>query len=62
MTVAYEQIINMSGLETEDDYKYEGRQHNQCQLDKTKIKVNINGYINITSDENGKKKEFYLIK
>ncbi|CAF3291504.1 unnamed protein product [Rotaria socialis] len=52
MTLAYEQIINMSGLMTEQDYKYDGKQHPQCQLDKTKIKVNIEGYLNITSDEN----------
>ena len=38
MTIAYDQIINMSGLMTEQDYKYEGKQHNQCLLDKTKIK------------------------
>ena len=54
MTDAYGQIISMSGLMTEDDYKYEGRQHTQCSLDKSKIKVNIDGYLNITSDENGK--------
>lgn len=53
MTLAYDQIISMGGLESEDDYQYEGKQHNQCQLDKTKIKVQINGYLNITSDENG---------
>jgi Papain family cysteine protease len=61
MTVAYEQIIKMNGLESEDDYKYEGKQHNQCQLDKKKIKVNIDGYLNITSDENGIKEEFDLM-
>lgn len=53
MTLAYDQVISMGGLMTEDDYKYEGKQHDQCQLDKQKIKVNINGYLNITSDENG---------
>lgn len=53
MTLAYDQIIAMGGLMTEDDYKYEGRRHDQCQLDKTKIKVQIDGYANITSDENG---------
>jgi cathepsin F len=53
MTDAYGQIISMSGLMTEDDYKYEGKQHNQCLLDKSKIRVNIDGYLNITSDENG---------
>ena len=57
MTDAYGQIINMGGLETEEDYKYEAKQHDQCELDKTKIKVNIDGYLNITSDENGKRKE-----
>ena len=45
MTVAFEQIIAMGGLMTEDDYKYE---------DKQKVKVQINGYLNITSDENGR--------
>ena len=54
MTGAFEQIIAMGGLMTEDDYKYEGKQHNQCQLDKQKVKVQINGYLNITSDENGR--------
>lgn len=53
MTLAYDQIIGMGGLMTEDDYKYEGRQHDHCELDKTKIKVQIDGYLNITSDENG---------
>lgn len=53
MTLAYDQIISMGGLMTEDDYKYEGRQHDHCELDKTKIKVQIDGYLNITSDENG---------
>ncbi|CAF0907485.1 unnamed protein product [Adineta ricciae] len=53
MTDAYGQIISMGGLMTEDDYKYEGKQHNQCLLDKSKIKVNIDSYVNITSDENG---------
>lgn len=53
MTLAYGQIISMSGLMTEQDYKYEGKQHNQCLLDKSKIKVDIDGYLNITSDENG---------
>jgi hypothetical protein len=53
MTLAYDQIISMGGLMTEDDYKYEGRQLGQCELDKGKIKVEIDGYLNITSDENG---------
>jgi hypothetical protein len=56
MTLAYDQIISMGGLEAEDDYKYEGRQLGQCELDKTKIKVQINGYLNITSDENGNRR------
>ena len=56
MTLAYDQIVGMGGLMTEDDYKYEGRQHDQCQLDKTKIKVQIDGYLNITSDENGQQR------
>jgi len=62
MTDAYGQIMNMSGLMTEADYKYEGKQHNQCLLDKSKIKVDIDGYLNITSDENGDRmKKFYLM-
>jgi cathepsin F len=60
MNVAYDQIINMSGLMTEDDYKYEGKQQAQCLLDKTKIRVNIDGYVNITSDENGNKRNSFL--
>jgi hypothetical protein len=60
MTDAYGQIINMGGLMTEEDYKYEAKQHDQCQLDKTKIKVDIDGYLNITSDENGKRKRDFI--
>ena len=61
MTDAYGQIISMGGLMTEEDYKYEGKQHNQCLLDKSKIKVNIDSYVNITSDENGKEIDLFLI-
>jgi hypothetical protein len=53
MTVAYEQIIGMKGLMTEDDYKYDGKQHPQCQLDEKKIRATISAYRNISSDENG---------
>lgn len=53
MTDALEQIIAMNGLMTEEDYKYEGKQHQQCRLDQTKIKVKISSYLNISSDENG---------
>jgi cathepsin F len=53
MNVAFDQIVDMDGLMSENDYKYEGKQHDQCQLNKTKIRVKIDGYVNITSDENG---------
>jgi len=52
MNIAYEQIINLGGLMTEEDYKYEAIRHNQCQVDKKKIKVKIDGYLNLTSNEN----------
>ena len=55
MNVAFDQIVDMDGLMSEDDYKYEGKQHDQCQLNKTKIRVKIDGYVNITSDENGQR-------
>ena len=48
----FEQIIEMKGLMSEDDYRYEGKQHQQCQIDQKKIKVQINSYLNISSDEN----------
>lgn len=56
MNVAFDQIIDMDGLMTEDDYKYEGKQHAQCLLNKTKIRAKIDGYVNITSDENGQER------
>lgn len=62
MTVAYDQIISMHGLMSEDDYKYEGKQHSQCQLDPKKIRVTINSYLNISSDENGSKHFLLLFR
>ena len=53
MTNAYDQIIQFNGLMTEDDYKYRAKQQSQCQLDPTKVRVKINSYLNISSDENG---------
>ena len=43
MDNAFEQIEELGGLETEEDYKYEG-QAGKCRLDKSKIAVNITGY------------------
>ena len=53
MTNAFDQIIQMKGLMSEDDYQYVGKQHPQCQLDTKKIQVQINSYLNISSNENG---------
>lgn len=40
------------GLETETDYKYRG--HNEkCSMDKSKIRVKINGSVSISSNETG---------
>jgi cathepsin F len=47
---AYEQIIKIGGLETEDEYPYEGK-NDKCEFDKTEVKVKINGAVNISSNE-----------
>ncbi|XP_052698927.1 uncharacterized protein LOC128176555 [Crassostrea angulata] len=47
---AYKEIIRLGGLETEADYKYRG--HNEkCSMDKSKIRVKINGSVSISSNE-----------
>lgn len=53
MTNAFDQIIQMKGLMSEDDYQYVGKQHPQCQLDTKKIQVQIHSYLNISTNENG---------
>ncbi|CAF3448937.1 unnamed protein product [Rotaria sp. Silwood2] len=44
ITVDYERIIKMNRVKSEQDYKYEEKQHSQCQLNKTKLNVNNDGY------------------
>ena len=40
------------GLETEAEYKYRG--HNEkCSMDKSKVRVKINGSVSISSNETG---------
>ncbi|BES90389.1 Curly [Nesidiocoris tenuis] len=47
---AFEAIEKLGGLETEDDYPYEGR-NDQCTLNKSEIRVSVRDYVNITTDE-----------
>ncbi|CAF1491618.1 unnamed protein product, partial [Didymodactylos carnosus] len=54
MTTAYGVIMNMSGIESETNYKYLGHEQ-RCQFDRTKVHVYINESVNITQDENGEK-------
>nr|XP_022332043.1 uncharacterized protein LOC111129849 isoform X2 [Crassostrea virginica] len=47
---AYKEIIRLGGLETEAEYKYRG--HNEkCSMDKSKVRVKINGSVSISSNE-----------
>lgn len=48
--LAFESIMKLGGLETEQDYPYQGSDM-QCRFDKGKIKATISGYVNISSDE-----------
>jgi hypothetical protein len=43
-------------LESESDYPDKGVD-GKCSLDKSEIKVNINGSLKISSNEDGKKRE-----
>lgn len=47
---AYEEILRMGGLETEEDYPYKGID-DKCTFSPDKIKVYINGSVNISKDE-----------
>ncbi|KAH9500838.1 hypothetical protein Btru_073138 [Bulinus truncatus] len=51
MYQAYEAIMNIGGIETEDDYKYEGKD-DKCRFNKSKVAVAITGAVNISQDEN----------
>jgi cathepsin F len=48
---AYQAIMKLGGLETEADYPYRGEDMT-CTFNKSKVVVNINGSITISSDEN----------
>lgn len=50
MTDAYAAIEKLGGLELESDYPYEGH-NDQCHLARGKIKVEVTGYQNLTSNE-----------
>ncbi|CAH0728121.1 unnamed protein product, partial [Brenthis ino] len=47
---AYRAIEQLGGLETENDYPYEG-ENDKCVFNKTLSKVQISGAVNITSNE-----------
>lgn len=47
---AYTAIMQIGGLEDEADYPYRGRDA-KCSFDKSDVKVNIAGAVNISSDE-----------
>ncbi|XP_044731291.1 uncharacterized protein LOC123294240 [Chrysoperla carnea] len=52
MDNAYRSIEKLGGLETESDYPYEAR-NDKCILNKSKVRVQLKGAVNITSDEVG---------
>lgn len=45
--------LSTGGLEDEADYPYRGK-NEKCSFDKSDVKVNIVGAVNISSDEGGK--------
>lgn len=47
---AYEAIEKLGGLEVESDYPYDAR-NKVCRFNKTEVKVEITGALNITSNE-----------
>ena len=49
----YHVIVLPGGIETEQQYSYNGR-FEKCFFNKTKAKIDITGGINITSNETGK--------
>lgn len=50
MTVAYESIKKLGGLELEDKYPYDAEVET-CKFNKSEVKATITGYLNITSNE-----------
>ena len=50
MDDAFAEIVRMGGLETENDYGYDGRRE-ECHFEESKIKVYINGSLDISEDE-----------
>ncbi|GLH11269.1 Putative cysteine proteinase CG12163 [Gryllus bimaculatus] len=47
---AYKAIEELGGLETEQDYPYEGEDE-KCHFNRSEVRVKINGGVNITSNE-----------
>ncbi|XP_035826540.1 uncharacterized protein LOC101857656 isoform X2 [Aplysia californica] len=47
---AYEAIMGLGGIETEGEYKYEGRD-DKCRFDKSEVAVKLTGAVNISKDE-----------
>ncbi|XP_055879268.1 uncharacterized protein LOC106074746 [Biomphalaria glabrata] len=51
MYQAYEAIMEIGGLETETDYKYEGKD-DKCRFNSSEVQVKLTGAVNISQDEN----------
>ena len=47
---AYKEIVKIGGLELENDYIYDAKDE-KCHFDKSKVKVQINGGVKISSNE-----------
>ena len=47
---AYKEIVKIGGLELENDYVYDAKDE-KCHFDKSKVKVQINGGVKISSNE-----------
>ena len=50
MDDAFAEVVRMGGLETENDYSYDGRRE-ECHFEESKVKVYINGSLDISEDE-----------
>ncbi len=46
-------FASAGGLETEKDYPYEAVREKNCSFKQSLSKVQVSGYVNITSDEDG---------